>query len=90
MKQIRKKRSKNYNEEVLNKFDRSLKRDKSNDIIQSNFLLKNKIQYNDLLFYFLNSRIRDLFSDFIVKMDNKDEKLFIEGLNRKIKIRKMF
>ena len=58
MKQIRKKRSKNYNEEVLNKFDRSLKRDKSNDIIQSNFLLKNKIQYNDLLFDFLNSRIR--------------------------------
>ena len=90
MKQIRKKRSKNYNEEVLNKFDRSLKRDKNNDIIQSNFLLKNKIQYNDLLFGFLNSRIRDLFSDFIVKMDNKDEKLFIEGLNRKIKIRKMF
>ena len=90
MKQIRKKRSKNYNEEVLNKFDRSLKRDKSNDIIQSNFLLKNKIQYNDLLFYFLNSRIRDLFSDFIVKMDNKDEKLFIEGLNRKIEVRKMF
>ena len=90
MKQIRKKRSKNYNEEVLNKFDRSLKRDKSNDIIQSNFLLKNKIQYNDLLFDFLNSRIRDLFSDFIVKMEKKDEKLFIEGLNRKIKIRKMF
>mgnify|MGYP003654261814 FL=1 len=90
MKQIRKKRSKNYNEEVLNKFDRSLKRDKSNDIIQSNFLLKNKIQYNELLFDFLNSRIRDLFSDFIVKMDKKDEKLFIEGLNRKIKIRKMF
>ena len=90
MKQIRKKRSKNYNEEVLNKFDRSLKRDKSNDIIQSNFLLKNKIQYNELLFDFLNSRIRDLFSDFIVKMEKKDEKLFIEGLNRKIKIRKMF
>ena len=90
MKQIRKKRSKNYNEEVLNKFDRSLKRDKSNDIIQSNFLLKNKIQYNDLQFDFLNSRIRDLFSDFIVKMEKKDEKLFIEGLNRKIEVRKMF
>ncbi len=90
MKQIRKKRSKNYNEEVLNKFDRSLKRDKSNDIIQSNFLLKNKIQYNELLFDFLNSRIRDLFSDFIVKMEKKDEKLFIEGLNRKIEVRKMF
>ena len=90
MKQIRKKRSKNYKEDVLNKFDRSLKRDKSKDIIQSNFLLKNKIQYNDLLFDFLNSRIRDLFSDFIVKMEKKDEKLFIEGLNRKIEVRKMF
>ena len=39
---------------------------------------------------FLNSRIRDLFSDFIVKMNSKDEKLFIEGLNKKIEIRKMF
>ncbi len=84
------KRSQSYNEDVFNKFDKSLKRDKSNDIIQYNFLLKNKIQYNEMLFDFLNSRVRDLFSDFIVKMDKNDKKLFIEGLNKRIEVRKMF
>jgi UDP-2,3-diacylglucosamine pyrophosphatase LpxH len=42
------------------------------------------------MFDFLNSRIKDLFSDFIDKMNSKDEKLFIEGLNKRIEIRKMF
>lgn len=79
-----------YNEDILDRFDKSLKRDKSEDIIKGNFLLNNKIKYNEMLFDFLNSRVRDLFSDFIVKMNSKDEKLFIEGLNKKIEIRKMF
>ena len=79
-----------YNEDILDRFDKSLKRDKSKDIIKGNFLLNNKIKYNEMLFDFLNSRVRDLFSDFIVKMNSKDEKLFIEGLNKKIEIRKMF
>jgi hypothetical protein len=52
--------------------------------------MNNKIKYNEMLFDFLNSRVRDLFSDFVVKMNDKDERLFIEGLNRKIEIRKMF
>ena len=43
-----------------------------------------------MLFDFMNSRIRDLFSDFVVKMNSKDERLFIEGLNKRIEIRKMF
>lgn len=73
-----------YNEDILDRFDKSLKRDKSEDIIKGNFLLNNKIKYNEMLFDFLNSRVRDLFSDFIVKMNSKDEKLFIEGLNKKI------
>ena len=71
-----------YNEDILDRFDKSLKRDKSKDIIKGNFLLNNKIKYNEMLFDFLNSRVRDLFSDFIVKMNSKDEKLFIEGLNK--------
>ena len=90
MKKLEKKKSRFYNEDILDRFDKSLKRDKSKDIIKGNFLLNNKIKYNEMLFDFLNSRVRDLFSDFIVKMNSKDEKLFIEGLNKKIEIRKMF
>jgi hypothetical protein len=90
MKKIERKKSKFYKEDVLDRFEKSLKRDKSKDIIKGNFLMNNKIKYNEMLFDFLNSRVRDLFSDFVVKMNDKDERLFIEGLNRKIEIRKMF
>ena len=90
MKKLEKKKSRFYNEDILDRFDKSLKRDKSKDIIKGNFLKNNEKLYNNIMSDFLNSRIRDLFSDFIVKMNSKDEKLFIEGLNKKIEIRKMF
>lgn len=90
MKKLEKKKSRFYNEDILDRFDKSLKRDKSRDIIKGNFLKNNEKLYNSIMSDFLNSRIRDLFSDFIVKMNSKDEKLFIEGLNKKIEIRKMF
>ena len=90
MKKLEKKKSRFYNEDILDRFDKSLKRDKSKDIIKGNFLKNNEKLYNSIMSDFLNSRIRDLFSDFVVKMNDKDERLFIEGLNRKIEIRKMF
>jgi len=90
MKKLEKKKSRFYNEDILDRFDKSIKRDKSKDIIKGNFLKNNEKLYNSIMSDFLNSRIRDLFSDFIVKMNSKDEKLFIEGLNKKIEIRKMF
>ena len=90
MKKLEKKKSRFYNEDILDRFDKSLKRDKSKDIIKGNFLKNNEKLYNNIMSDFLNSRIRDLFSDFIIKMNSKDEKLFIEGLNKKIEIRKMF
>ena len=90
MKKLEKKKSRFYNEDILDRFDKSIKRDKSKDIIKGNFLKNNEKLYNNIMSDFLNSRIRDLFSDFIIKMNSKDEKLFIEGLNKKIKIRKMF
>ena len=90
MKKLKKKKSRFYNEDILDRFDKSLKRDKSKDIIKGNFLKNNEKLYNSIMSDFLNSRIRDLFSDFIIKMNSKDEKLFIEGLNKKIEIRKMF
>jgi hypothetical protein len=90
MKKIERKKSKFYKEDVLDRFEKSLKRDKSKDIIKGNFLMNNKIKYNEMLFDFLNSRVRDLFREFEVKINDKDERLFIEGLNRKIEIRKMF
>ena len=90
MEKLEKKKSRFYNEDILDRFDKSLKRDKSKDIIKGNFLKNNEKLYNNIMSDFLNSRIRDLFSDFIIKMNSKDEKLFIEGLNKKIEIRKMF
>jgi len=90
MKKLEKKKSRFYNEDILDRFDKSIKRDKSKDIIKGNFLKNNEKLYNSIMSDFLNSRIRNLFSDFIVKINSKDEKLFIEGLNKKIEIRKMF
>jgi hypothetical protein len=90
LKKLKRKKSEFYNEDILDRFDKSLRRDKSRDIIKGNFLLKNKIQYNEMLFDFLNSRVRDLFSDFVVKMNNKSQSLFIEGSKKKIEVRKMF
>ena len=90
MKKLEIKKSRFYNEDILDRFDKSLRRDKSRDFIKGNFLLKNKIQYNEMLFDFLNSKVRDLFSDFVVKMNNKNQSLFIEGSKKKIEVRKMF
>ena len=85
------KKSKYYNEDILRKFDNNIKRDKSKDIIRGNFLMRNKKMYNDLVFDFLNQRLRDIFSDYVEKMNKRsDEKYFLEGLNKRIEIRKMF
>ena len=85
------KKSKYYNEDILRKFDNNIKRDKSKDIIRGNFLMRNKKMYNDLVFDFLNQRLRDIFSDYLEKMNkSSDEKYFLEGLNKRIEIRKMF
>ena len=46
---------------------------------------------NDGLEYLTRKyRIKDLFNDYLDKMNGKDERLFIEGLNKRIEIRKMF
>ena len=93
MKKLERKKSKFYNNDVLEKFDILMSRDKSNDIIDYNWLKKNKRIYDEIMYDFFNRRIKDLFSDYIVRMNDsndEDEKLFIEGLNRKIEIRKMF
>ena len=90
MKKIKRKRSKYYNNDKLNEFERLMKRDKSNDIIRGNFLKNNSKLYNDMMFDFLNQKIKDLLSDYIEKMSNKDEKLFLEGIRKRIEIRKMF
>jgi len=90
MKKLKRKKSKYYNNEVLEKFEMLMKRDKSNDIIRGNFLKNNSKLYNDMMFDFLNQKIKDLLSDYIEKMSNKDEKLFLEGIRKRIEIRKMF
>ena len=93
MKKLKRKKSEFYNNGVLEKFELLMNRDKSNDIIDYNWLKKNKRIYDEIMNDFFNRRIKDLFSDYIVRMNDsndEDEKLFIEGLNKKIEIRKMF
>lgn len=79
------------NQKVLEDFEKGLLRDKSNDVIDYNFLKNNKRLYDEIMYDFFNRRIKDLFSDYLDRMNcEEDEKLFIEGLNKKIEIRKMF
>jgi hypothetical protein len=93
MKKLKRKKSEFYNNGVLEKFELLMNRDKSNDIIDYNWLKKNKRIYDEIMYDFFNRRIKDLFSSYLDRMNDsndEDKKLFIEGLNKKIKIRKMF
>ena len=47
---LKRKRSKYYNNEKLEDFERLMNRDKSNDIIQSNFFQQNKSLYDSIMF----------------------------------------
>ena len=87
---LKRKKSKYYNNETLEKFERLMKRDKSNDIIQSNFFKQNKSLYDSIMFDFLNQKIKTLFSDYLDKMDKESGRYFLEGNNKIIEVRKMF
>ena len=87
---LKRKRSKYYNNEKLEDFERLMNRDKSNDIIQSNFFQQNKSLYDSIMFNFLNQKVKDLFSDYLDKMDKESGRYFLEGNSKIIEIRKMF
>lgn len=81
------------NNDVLEKYQRLINRDKSNDIIDYNWLKKNKKIYDEIMIDFFNRRIKDLFSDYLDRMNmsnEEDEKLFLEINNKRIKVNKMF
>lgn len=81
------------NDKVLEEFERLINRDKSNDIIDYNWLKKNKRLYDEIMSDFFNRRIKDLFSDYLDRMNmsnEEDEKLFLEINNKRIKVNKMF
>ena len=80
-------------DKVLEEFERLINRDKSNDIIDYNWLKRNKKIYDELMIDFFNRRIKDLFSDYLdrMNMSNKeDEKLFLEINNNRIRVNKKF
>ena len=80
-------------DKVLEEFERLINRDKSNDIIDYNWLKKNKKIYDEIMIDFFNRRIKDLFSDYLdrMNMSNKeDEKLFLEINNKRIRVNKKF
>ena len=49
MKKLERKKSKSYNNNVLEKFEKLMNRDKSNDIIRGNVYLNDKKKYEKLL-----------------------------------------
>ena len=80
-------------DKVLEEFERLINRDKSNDIIDYNWLKRNKKIYDELMIDFFNRRIKDLFSDYLdrMNMSNKeDEKLFLQINNKRIRVNKKF
>ena len=79
------------NQKVLEDFEKGLLRDKSNDVIDYNFLKNNKRLYDEIMCDFFNRRIKDLFNDYLDRMNcEEDEVLFVEGLNKKLKLEKCF
>ena len=81
------------NQKVLEDFEKGFLRDKSNDVIDYNFLKNNKRLYDEIMYDFFNRRIKDLFSDYIKRMNmsnEEDEKLFLEINNKRIRVNKKF
>jgi len=78
------------NNKLLKEFDRSLIRDKSNDIIKGNFYLNDKEKYRKLFIDLFYDKIKEFFIKYLDKMNNDNKSLFIEINNKKIKVNKMF
>ena len=64
-----------YNEDILDRFDKSLKRDKSNDIIKGNSYLNDKEKYEKLFVDLFYEKMKFFFVDYIDKMNKKESLL---------------
>lgn len=75
MKKLRIKKSKHYNNDVLEEFERLMDRDKSNDIIRGNSYLNDKEKYEKLFVDLFYEKMKEFFVDYIDKMNKKESLL---------------
>lgn len=75
MKKLRIKKSKHYNNDVLEEFERLMDRDKSNDIIRGNSYLNDKEKYEKLFVDLFYEKMKEFFVDYINKMNKKESLL---------------
>jgi|TARA_R110000796_G_scaffold234370_1_gene353032 RNase H-fold protein (predicted Holliday junction resolvase) len=86
MKKLQKKRSK---QTILDEFGKSMKRDKSKDIIVGNPFKKNDKFQKEMFNNMFYEKLRDFFSNYLLNM-NKDERDYLDERSKNIKVRKMF
>ena len=75
MKKLRIKKSKHYNNDVLEEFERLMDRDKSNDIIRGNSYLNDKEKYEKLFVDLFYEKMKEFFVDYINKINKKESLL---------------
>ena len=74
---------------ILDEFDKSMKRDKSKDIIVGNPFHKNDRFQKEMFNNMFYEKMRDFFSSYLLNM-NKDERNYLDEKSKNIKVRKMF
>ena len=74
---------------ILDEFDKSMKRDKSKDIIVRNPFHKNDRFQKEMFNNMFYEKMRDFFSSYLLNM-NKDERDYLDEKSKNIKVRKMF
>ena len=86
MKKLQKKRSK---QTILDEFGKSMKRDKSKDIIVGNPFKKNDKFQKEMFNNMFYEKLRDFFSNYLLNII-KDERDYLDERSKNIKVRKMF
>ena len=77
-------------QKVLDDFDKSMKRDKSNDIIVGNSFMKNEEFQKEMFNKIFYEKLRDFFSNYLDRMNPSEKELMETQKIKKIRVRKMF
>ncbi|MDG2052237.1 MAG: hypothetical protein P8J69_00440 [Flavobacteriaceae bacterium] len=77
-------------QKLLDDFDKSMKRDKSNDIIVGNSFMKNEEFQKEMFNKIFYEKLRDFFSNYLDRMNPSEKELMETQKSKKIRVRKMF
>ena len=77
-------------QKLLDDFDKSMKRDKSNDIIVGNPFYKNDKFQKEMFNKMFYEKMRDFFSSYLLNMNSKEKELMETQKRKKIRVKKMF